>query len=107
MTTFETPGVYFERVDTDEGGVSALRSDIAGFVGIASRGPLHLAVPVESFRQFQSWFGDVVDNGYLGYCARAFFENGGRRLWAVRISSDASTVGSITIADAAGPAWRI
>ena len=80
MRPYQTPGVYHERADADAGGVNALRTDIAGFVGIAERGPLHLAVPVESYRQFQAWFGDTIDNGYLAYCARAFFENGGSRL---------------------------
>jgi phage tail sheath protein FI len=107
MPTYETPGVYFERSDADGGGVSALRTDIAGFVGMAQRGPLHLAVPVESFRQFQSWFGDVIDNAYLAYCARAFFENGGRRLWAVRIASAASAVARVDLRSATGAAWRI
>ena len=74
MRIFETPGVYSERADANSGGVSALRTDIAGFVGIAERGPLHLAVPVESYRQFQAWFGDTIANGYLAYTARAFFE---------------------------------
>src|SRR5262245_66284313 len=82
MRIFETPGVYQDRADADAGGVNALRTDIAGFVGIAERGPLHLAVPVESYRQFQAWFGDTIDNGYLAYCASAFFENVGRRVGA-------------------------
>ena len=44
MRPYQTPGVYHERADADAGGVNALRTDIAGFVGIAERGPLHLAV---------------------------------------------------------------
>src|SRR5262249_35545446 len=87
MRVFETPGVQIERADAAVGGVSRLRTDVAGFVGIAQRGPLQLAVPLESYRQFQAWFGDTFENGYLAYCARAFFENGGRRLWAVRVAS--------------------
>jgi hypothetical protein len=107
MGSFETPGVYFERADSDGGGVAALRNDIAGFVGLARRGPLHLAVPVESFRQFDSWFGGVFDNGYLAYCARAFFENGGRRLWAVRVAGAGAACATLTLEAATLPAWRI
>ena len=108
MRIFETPGVYQDRADANSGGVNALRTDIAGFVGIAERGPLHLAVPIESYRQFQAWFGDAIDNGYLAYCARAFFENGGRRLWAVRVASQAARPASVTLRDdAARPVWRI
>jgi uncharacterized protein len=108
MRIFETPGVYQDRADANSGGVNALRTDIAGFVGIAERGPLHLAVPIESYRQFQAWFGDAINNGYLAYCARAFFENGGRRLWAVRVASQAARPASVTLRDdAARPVWRI
>ncbi len=112
MSAYQTPGVYHERADADAGGVNALRTDIAGFVGISERGPMHLAVPVESYRQFQAWFGDAIDNGYLAYCTRAFFENGGSRLWAVRVASQAAAPASVTVFDDRGagsplPLWRI
>ena len=110
MRIFDTPGVYQERADANAGGVDALRTDIAGFVGIAERGPLHLAVPVESYRQFQAWFGDTIDNGYLAYCARAFFENGGRRLWGVRVASPAAQPAGAILLDGQAvpqPLWRI
>lgn len=110
MRNFETPGVYSERADANSGGVSALRTDIAGFVGIAERGPLHLAVPVESYRQFQAWFGDNVASGYLAYTALAFFENGGRRMWVVRVAAPAASSASVTLFDDQAvprPVWRI
>ncbi|MGE5117357.1 MAG: hypothetical protein ACM3N6_12785, partial [Betaproteobacteria bacterium] len=107
MRVFETPGVYFEQADANPGGVAALRTDVAGFVGIAERGPLHLAVPVESYRQFAAWFGEPIESGYLAYSARAFFENGGRRMWVVRIASPAAATASLTIFNGIQPVWRI
>jgi phage tail sheath protein FI len=107
MPTYETPGIYDERSDASGGGIAALRTDVTGFVGIAERGPLHLAVPVESTRQFEAWFGRPTDNGYLAYSARAFFENGGRRLWVVRVASDSATPASVVVHATGGPAWRI
>jgi hypothetical protein len=111
MRIFDTPRVYFDRADAGPGGVSALRTDVTGLVGIAERGPAHLAVPVESYRQFQAWFGDTIDNGYLACCAQAFFENGGRRLWAVRVVSEAASTAALTLSDdaavAPAPAWTI
>jgi phage tail sheath protein FI len=107
MRTYETPGVWFERADASGGGIAALRTDIAGFVGIAGRGPVGIAVPVESYRQFEAWYGGAIDNGYLAYCARAFFENGGRRMWVVRATSDAASAAALTVGDGAAPAWRI
>jgi phage tail sheath protein FI len=107
MRIYQTPGVYHETTDASAGGVAPLRTDVAGFVGIAERGPLHLAVPVESYRQFVAWFGDAFDNGYLAYCARGFFENGGRRVWIVRVASAAASAAHHVLVDASGPAWRI
>jgi phage tail sheath protein FI len=103
MRVFQTPGVYFERTDANAGGIASLRTDVAGFVGIAARGPLHLAVPVDSVKQFAAWFGAPFESGYLAYSARAFFENGGRRLWAVRVASEAAATASLLL----GTAWRI
>jgi phage tail sheath protein FI len=107
MRVYETPGIYDERADASGGGIAALRTDVAGFVGIAERGPLHLAVPVESARQFEAWFGGPIEHGYLAYSARAFFENGGRRLWAVRVASPVASSAYLTINDSVQPAWRI
>src|SRR5258708_36958688 len=90
MPTYSTPGVYYERADLGAPRVAPLRTDIGGLVGSAGRGPLHRAVPVESWRQFVAYFGDVVATGYLAYAVRAFFENGGRRCWIVRVASAAA-----------------
>jgi phage tail sheath protein FI len=90
MPTYLTPGVYYERADVGDAAMSPLRTDIAAFVGIARRGPLHLAMPVDSWRQFVSHYGDFTGAGYLAYAVRGFFENGGSRCWVVRVASGAA-----------------
>jgi uncharacterized protein len=107
VRVYETPGVYDERTDASSGGIAALRTDVTGMVGMAERGPLHLAVPVESPRQFEAWFGRPIEQGYLAYSARAFFENGGRRLWAVRVASPAASTAHLIVRDTLQPAWRL
>jgi phage tail sheath protein FI len=114
MPTYTTPGVYYERVDAGAPAIAPLRTDIAGFVGIARSGPLHRAVPVDTWRQFQAWFGDFTGAGYLAYAVRAFFENGGKRAWIVRIASPAAAAAGITVGSldavtgaVTGAAWRI
>ncbi len=87
VTNYQTPGVYHERADTSAPAISATRMDIAGFVGIAPRGPVDTPVPVQSWRQFQSYFGGFTGYAYLAFSVRAFFENGGRRCWVVRVAS--------------------
>lgn len=87
MPTYATPGVYFESVDNSTQVVQPLRSDIAGFVGIAQKGPVHKATLIESWKQFQAAFGSFVSNGYLAYSAKAFFDNGGQSLYVVRVAA--------------------
>src|SRR6185295_16889153 len=89
-TFYETPGVYFERTDANSGAIPGVRTDIAGFVGIAESGPGNVPIPIESFRQFEAYFGGFTGAGYLAYAVRAFFDNGGRRCWVVRVVSEAS-----------------
>jgi hypothetical protein len=87
MPTYLTPGVYFESVDESSDSIASIRTDVAAFVGVAQRGPLHRPVAVESWTQFQSAFGSFLPNAYLAYSAKAFFENGGQRLYGVRVAA--------------------
>jgi hypothetical protein len=87
MSVYVTPGVYYEAVDLDDGQISPLRTDIAAFVGIAERGPLHTPVAVTTWEQFQTIFGNFIREGYLAYSVKAFFENGGARCHIVRIAA--------------------
>jgi hypothetical protein len=106
MPTYETPGVYAERLDGAGRPLPALRMDVTGFVGIAERGPLDLPVPVESFRQFEARFGGFTGGGALAYALKGFFDNGGGRAWIVRVASKEPRAGTA----AAGldlPPWRI
>jgi len=103
----QTPGVYYERVDVSAPAISALRTDIAGFVGIATRGPLHQASPVQSFRQFQAYFGDFTGAGFLAYAVRGFFENGGQRCWIVRVASELAAAAETKLRSATRDIWKI
>lgn len=111
LTTELAPGVLYQRVDAGAAPVTALRTDIAGFVGIAERGPIGVPVPIGSWQHFVSWFGGYLGVGYLAYAVRAFLENGGTRCWVVRVTSDdpehGSAAASVVLEDGAGPAWRI
>lgn len=78
------------------------RMDIAVFVGFAASGPLHVPVAVDHLAQFTEIFGDdaplVWDceagktvYAYLAPAVRAFFRNGGRRCWIVRVAREAQS----------------
>jgi hypothetical protein len=73
------------------------RMDVAVLVGFASSGPLHLPVVVGSVAQYAAVFGPDAPLAwdeargervvaYLGSAVRAFFANGGRRCWVVRVA---------------------
>ncbi len=74
-----------------------LRLDIAGFVGFAQRGPLDMPVLIEDLSQYQRIFGGdlplALDEGrpvyaHLLSAVDAFFENGGRRCYVVRVAGN-------------------
>lgn len=75
------------------------RMDVAVFVGFAASGPLHVPVAVEDGTQFTTIFGDDVPlawdakrseqvYAYLAPAVRAFFRNGGKRCWVIRVAGD-------------------
>jgi hypothetical protein len=78
------------------------RMDVAVFVGCAARGPLHRPVRVEDAAQFEMIFGDDAQlawdevrgepvYAYLAPAVRAFFRNGGRRAWIIRVAAQATS----------------
>src|SRR6185436_1280960 len=95
-TTYSTPGVYVEWLDASPQRIELRRTDVAGFVGIAERGPVQKSVSIRSYRQFYTTFGDRVPDGYLAYSVAGFFENGGRTCWIVR-AADPKTAASARI----------
>jgi len=97
------PGIQFEVV-APPANETLVRMDIAAFVGFAASGPLNLPVAVEDIAHFHEIFGtDLVlaaDAGsnqpvyaFLPSAVRAFFRNGGRRCWVIRVA-DTSTAES-------------
>lgn len=100
--SYSTPGVYAETFDADPQRIRLQRTDVAGFVGVAERGPINVAVKIQTWRQFQSTFGGFVRDAYLAYAVNGFFQNGGRTCWVVRAGDDShATRASVTL-DVAG-----
>ncbi len=97
--TARLPGIAFTLPANDL--AEALpRMDIACFVGFAARGPLHTPVALEGAEQYRRVFGDdlalVWDaensellHAHLGPAVLAFFANGGRRAWVIRVAEQA------------------
>ena len=99
MRSRHLPGFRFE-VQTPPPADVLPRMDVACFVGFAASGPLQRPVRVESAAQFEMIFGSdtplawneargEIASAYLAPAVRAFFRNGGRRAWIIRVASDA------------------
>ena len=93
------PGIRFETAAPPAGDVLP-RMDIPAFVGFAASGPLNEPVAVEDPVHFETIFGVNLplarerDTGasieaYLAPAVRAFFRNGGRRCWIIRVAGEA------------------
>ena len=100
------PGIY-RIADEPIRALTGVRMDVCAFVGVAPRGPARqpffmeswapkpctevetvtLAVPVavESWSEYTRYFGAFEGPGLLPYAVASFFENGGRRVYVVRI----------------------
>jgi phage tail sheath protein FI len=87
--SYQTPGVYYERADEAPGAIPGVRTDVAGMVGVATRGPLGTAVRITSWRQYTSAFGDLTGQGFLSWAVRGFLENGGQACHVVRVAAPA------------------
>lgn len=105
------PGVY-PVPDEPVRALTGVRMDVAAFVGVAPRGPARLpafaaewadaprgpanplaplrsvAVPVESWSAYRRLYGGFEGPGLLPYAVGAFFEQGGRRAYIVRVVHD-------------------
>ena len=79
------PGVNVEWVSADVPVPAAVRTDVAGFVGLAQRGPAHQPVRLTSWSQFQAVFGGYDPRCWLAYAVNGFFANGADACWVVRV----------------------
>ena len=93
MPEYLAPGVYIEETSFRQKTIEGVSTSTAGFVGPARFGPMK-GVPelLTSFTDFERIYGGIdkleysetMDN-YLAHAVRAFFENGGKRLYVSRV----------------------
>jgi phage tail sheath protein FI len=108
MPEYLAPGVYVEEVSFRQKTIEGVSTSTAGFIGPARFGPLHGEPELlTSFSEFERIYGgidrlDFVGDGemdnHLAHAVRAFFEEGGRRLYVARTfafptGSDEATYG--------------
>ena len=111
MPEYLAPGVYVEEVSFRSKSIEGVPTSTTGFAGVTRYGPVQYVDGtrpgprsteprlVTSFTEFERVYGSLeqvaVDRGdgqptsesYLAHAARAFFLNGGRRLYVSRVFS--------------------
>ena len=97
MAEYLAPGVYIEEVDTGPKPIEGVSTSTAGMVGMTERGPTDIPILITSVGEFDRWFGGILDENefvdatgrrhcYLPHAVEGFFTNGGKRLYAVRVT---------------------
>ena len=126
--TLGAPGVYREPAGALHA-LTGIRMDVAGFAGVAPRGPARVpvvderhpagaamvapgrprarsvAVPVGSWEEYREAFGGFDGPGRLPWAVASFFAQGGRRAWVVRVVHDRDPLGpaaQVAVASLAG-----
>jgi phage tail sheath protein FI len=92
------PGVYTLEVSSGVRPIEGVSTSTAAFIGVADKGPIpgtilptgRAAQPVlvTSLTDYNRQFGGFRQDSFLTYAVRAFYENGGRRLYIVRVAPD-------------------
>ena len=85
MADYLSAGVYVEEVATAAQVIPGVTTSNMGIVGYAARGPANVATLVQSYEQYSSTFGGLVRESYMPLSMAAFFANGGRRAYVVRV----------------------
>lgn len=92
MAEFLSPGVFTEEVPSAVQTVQSVSTSNMGIVGAAERGPTNVATLVTSSVQFQSIFGSALRDSRGPLSMSAYFANGGKRAYYVRVTpADAVT----------------
>ena len=97
MPEYLAPGVYVEETSFRSKSLEGVSTSTAGFVGPARYGPVSGEPELlTSFADFERIYGGLEDlvfttgrqPNYLAHAVRAFYEEGGRRLYVSRIFDD-------------------
>ncbi len=85
MSVYLSPGINVKETDYSFY-VAQISTSSAAMIGIAEKGPMNAITLVTSWEQFVNTFGSYITAGYLAYAARAFFDNGGKILYVIRVA---------------------
>jgi hypothetical protein len=95
MSEYLHPGVYVQEVPSAVRPIEGVSTSTAAFIGVADKGPVPgtllptgrpaYAPLVTSFTDYTRRFGGFRTDSFLTYAVQAFFQNGGQRLYVIRV----------------------
>lgn len=111
MPEYLAPGVFVEETSFRAKSIEGVGTSTAAFVGLTSRGPRAgqpgdpVPTLLTSFVEFERIYGGIDDLrisdkpaiNYLAHAARAFFNNGGGRLYVARVLAAGAAAATVTI----------
>jgi uncharacterized protein len=109
VAEYLSPGVYVEEAEPGLRPIEGVSTSTAGVVGVTERGPENVPILLTSFADYRRTFGgyldpaEFADTWYLPLSAEGFFQNGGQRLYVVRVASDGATTASVELMDRGAP----
>lgn len=101
MPALTYPGVYVQEIS---GGVRPLETastSTAAFVGLSEMGPDNTAQRITSWTEFQRVYGGFFTDGYLPHSVFAYFNNGGRQCYILRVTRSDAAAASVVVANRA------
>src|SRR5215475_6305674 len=112
MSEYLAPGVYIEETSFRAKTIEGVSTSTAGFIGPALYGPFR-GVPelITSFADFERIYGGLdqlefedigTTDNHLAHAVRAFFENGGKRLYVTRAWTAGANARTATTTISAG-----
>lgn len=90
MTAYTYPGPRIQEVSGGPGPISGVSTSTLGLIGFTKKGLVDEPILSTNFNEFVSNFGDFTEDSLTPTMAYAFFQNGGQRLYTVRVTASDS-----------------
>jgi phage tail sheath protein FI len=91
------PGVYIEELPSGVHTITGVATSITAFIGRASRGPVNTPTIINSFADYDRYFGGLSLLSTMSFAVNDFYANGGSQAIIVRLVSTAGASATITL----------
>lgn len=79
------PGVYIEEIPSGVRTITGVATSITAFIGRAKRGPVDMAITINSYADYERVFGGLDLKSSMSYAVRDFYLNGGSQAVIIRL----------------------